>query len=645
MASTLGATSNAEEACRSEGTETVAMYLHGNVAKALAEGLAATIKAQPKDPPIFLSRWLLGFVDERQKQLKGRVPQVQRERLLSQAFVKSSRADLMKQQGERTLQGHLKRAQRDTLGLRASDTEAIEAFRAVEWVDEETIGNLLDCLKKSVGATGIYMAKYEEQTAFKDGSTNPVLRYIATDKSHTHMLGQCLREEEGITWDLFQDDESDKDAEELMKPSRGDGEDEEGEPLAEEQEEKRWTSTDTPEAEAENALKHKSVFVEEVLDNPRIYYFGLTRPGSYIAVSVEFNDVANAESVTALSKWLKDKREGEEKISFSGEKVEETSGTASSAESTDGDLNDEEEALAKESSSLGPVELHSTPAKYILCADSLGQEAAFTQSAFQCVQTFAKEIGKAFVRTQREAVERQAYERLNTSELQDEEEYFSELQQRCSVRSQELLEQLQAEALRQLDEEEAEEAAHSEMLRQEKQRWRQKKSEKKGHLEGQEGYKDNAEREERVDSESLSSGKDDEEDDETNEETSVTPPLSRQCALEAAAAQAALRAFNEEVLNQYKHRLSFRQRYIADSPGLVSAAAACALLLGHEASALKEHSKDENSQWSWNHLRRLLTPAFAEAMLKFDPSSEQFRGTLVLSQPPAYQLLLSAVYI
>lgn len=83
------------------------------------------------------------------------------------------------------------------------------------------------------------------------------------------------------------------------------------------------------------------------------------------------------------------------------------SGYLGSAESTDGDLNDEEEALAKESSSLGPVELHSTPAKYILCADSLGQEAAFTQSAFQCVQTFAKEIGKAFVRTQREAVERQ----------------------------------------------------------------------------------------------------------------------------------------------------------------------------------------------------------------------------------------------
>lgn len=114
-----------------------------------------------------------------------------------------------------------------------------------------------------------------------------------------------------------------------MKPSREDGEDEEGGPLAEEQEEKRWTSTDTPEAEADNVLKHKSVFVEEVLDNPRIYYFGLTRPGSYIAVSVEFNDVANAESVTALSKWLKGKREKEEKISFSGEQIEETSGTTS----------------------------------------------------------------------------------------------------------------------------------------------------------------------------------------------------------------------------------------------------------------------------------------------------------------------------
>lgn len=100
----------------------------------------------------------------------------------------------MKQQGEQTVQGHVRRAQTDTLGLRASDTEAIEAFRAVEWVDEETVGNLLDCLKESVGATGVYMAKYEEQMALKDGSTNPVLRYIATDKSHTHMLGQCLRE-------------------------------------------------------------------------------------------------------------------------------------------------------------------------------------------------------------------------------------------------------------------------------------------------------------------------------------------------------------------------------------------------------------------------------------------------------------------
>ena len=64
------------------------------------------------------------------------------------------------------------------------------------------------------------------------------------------------------------------------------------------------------------------------------------------------------------------------------------------------------------------------------------------------------------------------------------------------------------------------------------------------------------------------------------------------------------------------------RRYIADSPTLVTAAVGCALLLGHEAKTLKENPSGEDSRWSWDRLRRLLTPAFAEAMLAFDP-----RGT------------------
>lgn len=61
------------------------------------------------------------------------------------------------------------------------------------------------------------------------------------------------------------------------------------------------------------------------------------------------------------------------------------------------------------------------------------------------------------------------------------------------------------------------------------------------------------------------------------------------------------------------------RKYIADGSALVSAAAACALLTGHEANCLKENEFSKDTRWNWNRLRRLLTPSFVDTMLAFDP--------------------------
>lgn len=84
--------------------------------------------------------------------------------------------------------------QADALGLGASSKEVLKAFSAVEWVEQETLQELLDHLRDALGATGIYLAKYEEQVAREDGQVMPALRYVAADATHEHMLEQCLFE-------------------------------------------------------------------------------------------------------------------------------------------------------------------------------------------------------------------------------------------------------------------------------------------------------------------------------------------------------------------------------------------------------------------------------------------------------------------
>ena len=76
-------------------------------------------------------------------------------------------------------------------------------------------------------------------------------------------------------------------------------------------------------------------------------------------------------------------------------------------EGNEGDSNEDEDTLDEARKPLPPPVLRSTRTKYVLCADSLGQEIALGREELRCLQLFAGEIGKTILRTQNEAVERQ----------------------------------------------------------------------------------------------------------------------------------------------------------------------------------------------------------------------------------------------
>lgn len=129
-----------------------------------------------------------------------------------------------------------------------------------------------------------------------------------------------LSQEEGVTWDLLHEDESGAGIKGAPDVSEDDEEGEAWGAQKSTRDENAEESALQVDEKTEKAIRHKVLFVEEVMDNPRVRFFGLTRPGSYAAVSLEFNEVASASAVDTLYKWMKHKQLREGRNAEAGER-------------------------------------------------------------------------------------------------------------------------------------------------------------------------------------------------------------------------------------------------------------------------------------------------------------------------------------
>ncbi|KAL8426202.1 hypothetical protein ACSSS7_008208 [Eimeria intestinalis] len=268
-------------------SEEAAQYLHKTFSQSLSEGIAATIKSNPAD-------------------------EAGTRKALRASHVKEGALGEVAHEADPETQ-----ATADKRHRTPSDQEAFRALQEAEWVDEELMRDVLNHLRKTLNATGVYLAIYEDQAGLKDGELAPALRYLAADDSHLHMLDQCLMEDEGITWDLLREEES---AEAPTEKSDS--------PEASEDEDEGVRRSNLPDIRAEfvkippesivgqlgASFKLNTLFVEEVMNDPRIRFFGVTRPGSYAAVSIEFDNVASPASVATLCAWLEEKQNREQAL-------------------------------------------------------------------------------------------------------------------------------------------------------------------------------------------------------------------------------------------------------------------------------------------------------------------------------------------
>ncbi|KAL8442335.1 hypothetical protein Emed_007343 [Eimeria media] len=440
-------------------------------------------------------------------------------------------------------------AKTDERHLTPLEEQAVRALQEAEWVDDELLRDLLSHLKETLNATGVYLASFEEQAVLKNGELAPGLRYVAADDSHLHMLDQCLMEDEGVTWDLLREEEPAEAAPEKSdSPGASEDEDEEARPssLSDVRAEFANMPSGSIVGQLGTSLRLNTLFIEEVMDNPRVRFFGLTRPGSYAAVSLEFDNVASSASVATLCTWLEKKQSMEQALA-SAQKSGETE-----QENTKEDAKENEDALEPEENPLPPVQLPLTPAKYILCVDFLGSETPSRLPTILRLKDFAKELASALMRTQIKAVERQARELLQEKAAGEE---LAQLLQNCADKLEVLQQVRQEEALARLEAEEAKEAREREL----------KSSRKDSFSVGNDAQGSAREGAEQKNQRSLT---DDvgaqERDKQVEEENSIEeeeheadePLIPRDLVLEAARTDAALEVFNAEVLSIYKPTFS-----------------------------------------------------------------------------------------
>lgn len=86
------------------------------------------------------------------------------------------------------------------------------------------------------------------------------------------MVDKILEQEQGITYGLFQEDEEANQEEEEQ----------------EEEEELEEGAEPKPKLPPVEKLP-KNIYIEEVVREPRIYYFTVPRLGSYLAIKMEYN--------------------------------------------------------------------------------------------------------------------------------------------------------------------------------------------------------------------------------------------------------------------------------------------------------------------------------------------------------------------
>lgn len=324
----------------------------------VAKGLAVMYKVQPKNPVDFLSKWLLNYAQVEKQAMQGDEHQGRVKDLKTKLEYQESvqRTEVEHQRTEQEKEDQATRAFWDKINFSADLTDQLQ--------------DLADYLKGHTSATAVYIGKLvqpkraiaedDDDQAHEDASRNPIIHFLHSTKSHEYLVDQKLEQEQGLTFDVFKDEEVQQDERIL----------EEGEEGYEEQQARLR-------AKANEEVLPRHIYVQEVVREPRMHFFKVPKLGSYMAIRLEYESCLFEDSLAAavqdyIEVKHKQKEQDEEKRLYY-EKLEEE---RLEAENEGVEFKHEE----KQWEDIKPQPFLTRKIQFVVCLNTMGQDREFTET-------------------------------------------------------------------------------------------------------------------------------------------------------------------------------------------------------------------------------------------------------------------------
>ena len=263
-------------------------------------GFTELYRAKPKNPILFLSKWLNRESLTKELEQKYKDSKIQRDKLEIKYYQKEKQKNILEQRNAEKKK--VKKEDEDSL---ITEIKSCKDF----WLG---FNHICERLKTLTNATGCYIGIYDQKRRpvkeedDMDGHLDPsgtkVLRYIAWNNDHTFLDDKCLEPNEGVTFDLITPKPQEPNQE--IKQENPDGQ-------------KTELKKEETEIKLEDTIKN--LLIEDVVNENRIKFFREPRLGCYLALdltyktSLSYNSLLSAIQCTKNYQTAKEEQEARKK--------------------------------------------------------------------------------------------------------------------------------------------------------------------------------------------------------------------------------------------------------------------------------------------------------------------------------------------
>ena len=263
-------------------------------------GFTELYRAKPKNPILFLSKWLNRESLTKELEQKYKDSKIQRDKLEIKYYQKEKQKNILEQRNAEKKK--VKKEDEDSL---ITEIKSCKDF----WLG---FNHICERLKTLTNATGCYIGIYDQKRRpvkeedDMDGHLDPsgtkVLRYIAWNDDHAFLDDKCLEPNEGVTFDLI-----------TPKAQQNNQENQQEKP----DEQKGELKKEDMEKKLEDSIK--SLLIDDVVNENRIKFFREPRLGCYLALdltyktSLSYNSLLSAIQCTKNYQTAKEEQEARKK--------------------------------------------------------------------------------------------------------------------------------------------------------------------------------------------------------------------------------------------------------------------------------------------------------------------------------------------